>query len=113
MPVYIVFDWYKDEFLKSTQKKVVGVYTTEKNADAHVDALINKRYLDDREQVEESMEVIKRHGVVDPKTKKTSYHVPKVMTTRLERELGNVNNYTMWLKNVCELPYYEEHRLQK
>lgn len=113
MPVYIVFEWYNDEFRKSMQRRVVAVYAQESSADSKVSELINTRYLNNKETIEDTIEDIKRRGVRDPKTKKVSHVVPKHLTLRLERELASLQNYTTWLNNIGELPYYEEHRLNK
>lgn len=113
MPVYIVFEWYNDHFRKSLQRRVVGVYATEASADARVTELVNSRYIRDRETVETEIENITRRGVRDPKTKKVSHVVPAHLPLRLERELATVQNYHIWLQNIGEIPYYEEHRLVK
>jgi len=113
MPVFVVFEWYNDEFRKSVQRRVDTVFTQESSADSRVTEMINTRYLHDKESLEQTIEDIQRRGLRDPKTKKVSHVVPKHLTLRLERELVSVQNYTVWLRNIGELPYYEEHRLNK
>lgn len=113
MPVFIVFEWYNDEFRKSMQRRIVAVYSQESSADSKVSELINTRYLNDKETIETTIEDIQRRGIRDPKTKKVSHVIPKHLTLRLERELASLQNYTTWLNNISEIPYYEEHRLTK
>ena len=113
MPVYIVFDWYHDDFLKSLQKKIVRVYTSEEHADKQVSQLITQRYLKDVEDTNQEIENIERRGIRNPKTKKISYVVPDHLKRRKDRELADVEKYAQFLKNICELPYYEEQKLCK